>query len=348
MGNNSNNQGRAYEYAWIKSLSNRIESLQSVIVAENSSLAANKRAWNEISKELREALLISADAAVKTIIELEPQMVDKANGPIVLEFQKDSAGKLGDVRDIIVKKNGIEWEIGLSIKHNHEAVKHSRLSGSIDFGKEWFDSACSKKYWNSVIPIFESLLEKKSKKVKWSDLKNKEKDVYVPLLKAFVREIKEKNKDVKDLPQKMVEYLIGTKDFYKIISKDTRRLTIIRAFNMHGTLNHPTKRKVSAITVPVVQMPTELIEVKFKSNSLNTVEMYLNNGWQLSFRIHNASTIVEPSLKFDVQFVGMPLSVLSIECKWSARREGNYIIQRSEKLRKVAEPKVSYEDDNDN
>ena len=45
--------------------------------------------------------------------------------------------------------------------------------------------------------------------------------------------------------------------------------------------------------------------------------MYLNNGWQLSFRIHNASTKVEPSLKFDVQFIGMPVSILNIECKWS-------------------------------
>jgi len=44
--------------------------------------------------------------------------------------------------------------------------------------------------------------------------------------------------------------------------------------------------------------------------------MYLNNGWQLSFRIHNASTIVEPSLKFDVQLIGMPVTILSIECQW--------------------------------
>jgi hypothetical protein len=42
----------------------------------------------------------------------------------------------------------------------------------------------------------------------------------------------------------------------------------------------------------------------------------MDNGWQLSFRIHNASTKVEPSLKFDVQFIGMPTSVLNIECKW--------------------------------
>ena len=56
--------------------------------------------------------------------------------------------------------------------------------------------------------------------------------------------------------------------------------------------------------------------LEFKPGSTNTVEMFLDNGWQLSFRIHSASTEVEPSLKFDVQFIGMPTSVLNIECKW--------------------------------
>ena len=85
---------------------------------------------------------------------------------------------------------------------------------------------------------------------------------------------------------------------------------------MHGTLNKPSRVKVSAITVPIIELPTELVALKFKTGSDNTVEMYLNNGWQLSFRIHNASTKVEPSLKFDVQFIGMPVTVLNIECKW--------------------------------
>jgi len=34
-----------------------------------------------------------------------------------------------------------------------------------------------------------------------------------------------------------------------------------------------------------------------------------HKGWQLSFRIHNASTLVEPSLKFDINIVGLPGSV---------------------------------------
>lgn len=94
-------------------------------------------------------------------------------------------------------------------------------------------------------------------------------------------------------------------------------VTMIHTFNMHDTLNKPAKNKVSAITVPIVKLPTRLVALEFKPGSDNTVEMYLDNGWQLSFRIHNASTKVEPSLKFDVQFVSMPMEVLNIECRWN-------------------------------
>lgn len=65
---------------------------------------------------------------------------------------------------------------------------------------------------------------------------------------------------------------------------------------MHGTLNKPCKNKISAITVPIVELPTRLVALEFKPDSDNTVEMYLDNGWQLSFRIYNASTKAEPSL----------------------------------------------------
>ncbi len=85
---------------------------------------------------------------------------------------------------------------------------------------------------------------------------------------------------------------------------------------MHATLNKPSKNKISAITVPIVELPDRLVALEFKPNSDNTVEMYFNHGWQISFRIHNASSRVESSLKFDVQFIGMPPKVLFLECKW--------------------------------
>ena len=316
MSTRSNDLGRAYEFAWINALCNALKQYRAVRIVENSSLEANQRAWNLIDAEKQELFEISAEAALKTVVDLEPKLVEKTSDDLLLEFQRDQAGVKGDVRDIVVKCDSVKWEIGFSVKHNHEAVKHSRLSHALDFGQEWFDIPCSSSYWDSVKPIFDNLKAEKAKYAKWSDIAQKDETVYVPLLQAFMDEVQRAYKSDKTLPRKMVEYLVGTKDYYKIVSRDSKRLTIVETFNLHGTLNKPGKVKVSAITVPVIDLPTELVALKFKTGSKNTVEMYLNNGWQLSFRIHSASTKVEPSLKFDSQFIGMPVSVLSIECKW--------------------------------
>ena len=316
MSKSSNDQGRAYEYAWITTLENVLQEIRKTRIVSNSSLYANKRAWSVMSIDMQELFKNSAEAAVNNILELEPLMSEDTEDELLLEFQKDEEGTKGDVRDIVVKRNDIKWEIGLSIKHNHEAVKHSRLSHVLDFGQEWFNIPCSQKYWKAVKPIFDRLKEEKNNETKWSEISNKENDVYIPLLQAFMDEVNRAYEINRNMPKKMVEYLIGTKDYYKVVSRDGKRLTLIHTFNIHGTLNKSSKIKVSAITVPIVKLPTELVALKFKNNSKNTVEMYLNNGWQLKFRIHNASTKVEPSLKFDVQFIGMPCSVLNIECKW--------------------------------
>ena len=318
---NSNDQGRAYEYAWIKTLYKALVKLRKTRIVENSSLEANEKAWNKMPEHIQEMYLISADAATENILEFEPNLIEADPFELTLEFQNDGEGVKGDVRDIVIKRNNIEWEVGLSVKHNHDAAKHSRLSHRLDFGKEWFGSPCSQEYWNAVTPIFDRLKEEKNNGKKWSELTDKSESIYIPLLQAFIDEIKRAYEKDKDIPVKMMEYLIGVKDYYKVISKDSSRLTIIETFNVHETLNKPSKVKVSAINIPVVELPTKMHALEFKENSDNTVEMTFNKGWSLSFRIHNARTLVEPSLKFDIQFLGRPMEVLEIKCEWKQKEK---------------------------
>ncbi len=313
----NNDRGRAYEYAWMQTLYKQLQKFHKVEIIENSSLSVNEKAWLDMDDESQETFMISANTVFNTLLELEPLLSENNEDELVLEFQKDEAGKKGDVRDIVIRRDDIGWEIGLSIKHNHDAIKHSRLSHKLNFGKVWFGRSCSKEYWDAVEEIFNSLKEAKKQGLKWSEIDDKSQNIYIPLLKAFTDELNRSYIEDKDLPRKMVEYLIGTKDYYKIVSRDKKRVTFIHTFNLRGTLNKKSKAKVSAITVPVVQLPTRMIALGFKPDSDNTVEMYLDNGWQLSFRIHNAKGKVEPSLKFDVQFIGMPVTVLNIECKWN-------------------------------
>ena len=175
---------------------------------------------------------------------------------------------------------------------------------------------CSDEYWKEIKPIFEYLDNEKNKKAKWRDLHAKENDVYIPLLKAFMNEVKHSNQINPKIPSKMVEYLLGKFDFYKVISIDNKQITQVHSYNLRGKLNLPSKMQSSKIEVPIVKLPTRIVCLDFKANSNNTIELYLDEGWQFSFRIHNASTNVESSLKFDIQLIGMPVTILSINCIW--------------------------------
>ena len=316
MSVNSNNQGRAYEYAWMTALLELLKPLRKTDVVHNSSYEANERAWNAISREKQKLYTTSANAAANTIVELEPMMDENSVDTLLLEFQKDEAGENGDVRDIVIHRDDIDWEIGLSIKHNHDAVKHSRLSHVLDFGKEWYGVPCSHDYWNDINQVFELLKCEKDRGTAWADLDKKEEIVYVPLLQAFLNEVTRAYRENPNIVVKMFEYLVGVKDYHKIVSHDSKKMTLIHTFNLHGTLNQPSAVKVSAFEVLTADIPTEIIAMRFKKNSNTTVEIYMDNGWAFSFRIHSASTVVQPSLKFDVQFISTPVSVMNIECKW--------------------------------
>jgi hypothetical protein len=312
----SNNQGRAYEFACLTALNDEIKKLRPVKIETTDGYDAAKRAWNNIDNSLQVVMEESALAAVETLFELEPLIVEDGDDELVLKIQQDSRGEEGDVRDILMVRRNIEWEIGLSLKHNHFAVKHSRLSRSLDFGDKWFGVPCSKKYWEDIKPIFDYLVEEKFKGTNWSELPAKEVDVYIPLLTAFMNEVRRSNENDNSIPRKMVEYLLGEFDFYKVVGIDNKRITQIQTFNLHGTLNQSSKKEMPKIKIPIASLPSRIVSLEFKPDSANTIELYMDGGWQFSFRIHNASTKVEPSLKFDVQILGIPTAIMTIECKW--------------------------------
>lgn len=312
----SNNQGRAYEYICLKTLNEEINKVRKSEIIKNSAFNASQRAWNLVDNNFQALLKESAMAVVSTIFDMEPMILEQTSDILTLKIQTDNEGKEGDVRDILITRKNVCWEIGLSIKHNHFAVKHSRLGSNLDFGKKWFNIPCSNQYWDEIKPIFEYLKHEKLLKKNWNQLPSKDKDVYIPLLNAFVKEIKRSTTLNSNVPKNMVVYLLGEFDFYKIISIDSKRITQIQTYNLHGKLNQSTKTITPKIKVPNVLLPTRIVSFDFKPNSSNTVELYMDGGWQFNFRIHNASTKVEPSLKFDIQIIGMPTTIISINCSW--------------------------------
>lgn len=316
MSDHSNNQGRAYEYICLLTLYEEISAIRKTEIKINSAYHAAENAWLSMSDTFKTILTQSAKATVSTIFEMEPMIIENSDDVLTLHIQTDNEGKEGDVRDIVIARQDVKWEIGLSLKHNHFAVKHSRLAKGLDFGKKWFGIECSESYWNDIKPIFDYLSQQKAENKSWKELPSKDKTVYVPLLQAFMNELNRSNALDSSVPQKMVEYLLGEFDFYKVISIDSKRITRIQSYNMHGQLNCSSKTIKPRIHIPLVCLPTRIVNLEFKPNSTNTVELYMDGGWQFSFRIHNASTKVETSLKFDIQIVGMPTTILTINCSW--------------------------------
>ena len=134
---------------------------------------------------------------------------------------------------MLIIRRTIEWEIGISVKHNHSALKHSRISPHIDFGSEWIGVPCSPKYFENINKVFDKLAIAKNQNKHWSELSSKEDKVYTPLLKAFIEEfnaLQESN----NVTSKLVEYLIGSngRDYYKLIHHNNH--TTVMPFNLYG------------------------------------------------------------------------------------------------------------------
>ncbi len=310
MSNKSNNQGRAYEYAWCLALEQKLSVLKKVIVDKQNGFNACYRAYESLEKSLQERYLESAKQGVLLLLDCEPllsEVIESSQNEITLSLQKDKLGEIGDIRDILIYFD--RFCIGLSIKHNHDALKHSRLSKDLDFGKKWLGVGVSQNYKDTIKPLFERLENAKKEGMLWRDFPNKEQEIYAPLLQAFKKEVLRIDENKKNkVPQKMVEYLLGKYDFYKAILLEREQKTKLEAYHFNNTLNRSVKNKPKRI-IPLSKLPTRMIYFDFKPKSFNTLELVLNEGWSFSLRIHNASSRVEPSLKFDIKLLSKPESV---------------------------------------
>ena len=306
--------GKAFEYALLIELYDRLKVVTNVSAVRNDFYQKAKNCFDSFSYEKSQTFRITASAAINFLIDIEPKLSNGISEKdiLVLEIVSDHAGQMGDVRDVLIVRSLQKWEIGISAKNNHRAVKHSRLSQTIDFGERWLGVPCSPNYFNEIKPIFDMLsdLRTKDKTTKWSSIENMHQVVYIPILNAFRKELlrldKENNKIV---AENLVQYLIGNKDFYKVI-KGTKKVEI-QVFNINGTLNLPFENIKPKAHIPKVKLPSRLIEVVYKDNSPTTLLVALNEGWQISFRIHNASSRVEPSLKFDINLISAPYTLFT-------------------------------------
>ena len=133
----------------------------------------------------------------------------------------------------------------------------------------------------------------------WKDVDDKAGDFYKPILSAFMQELRN-IADIDDaIPERLIHYLLGKNDLLK--------------------------------------MPKQFYHIDFKKGSDNTVEVVCDEGWQISMRIHNASSRVEPSLKFDVQLISFPSSIYAQVEPWDSeqKRQGRRMATYIENIHSI-------------
>ena len=205
--------GKAFEYALLLEFYQRLKVLTGVSIVKNDPYQIAKGFFDSFVEEEQDTFRITASAAINFLIDIEPRLSNGISDKdiLVLEIVSDHAGQSGDVRDVLIIRSIQKWEIGISAKNNHRAIKHSRLSMNIDFGGKWLGVPCSQTYFNEIQPIFEMLdrLRKQYKFTKWTSIENMHQKVYIPILDAFRKELlrlDEENPNI--VAENLVQYLI--------------------------------------------------------------------------------------------------------------------------------------------
>jgi hypothetical protein len=160
----------------------------------------------------------------------------------------------------------------------------------------WTGFPCNKSYFDAIEPTFEELKRLCGEKLLFKDILRKPETIYLPIIAAFEDELRAlTSQHGTEFVKKLFEYMIGKHDFYKVMVFSEGKAVKIQSVNINGTLEWGAKWAI----------PDTIFTIR-RTKSFNRIEVTFSGGWSMSFRIHSAKNEVEPSLKFDINFVGMP------------------------------------------
>lgn len=312
--------GKAFEYACLRSFLAQAEDLnKDVRIEANKAYATAEKAFSAVSDNAKAEMMAAANTAVKLIVPLEPKLMG-GSGTLLLAIATDAVaiGIDGDVRDVLfVRSDDQKWAVGISCKHNHEGLRHPRITEGKDFGSDWIGVHCSREFIDEITPITNSLIQNKENGTLWSQINQKWDRYYVPILAAYLKEIQRMCNEDPTVPEKLLSYFFGANDFYKVIMKSGSRTTTVEGFNMHGTLNAACGKTKAMTKVPVIKMPTRLLDATFKPGTKTTIILTFDGGWSISMRLHNKDKVAKPtSLAWEVYLEGLPPSTYVNTHSW--------------------------------
>ncbi len=290
--------GNALEYA----IAMRIVSVAAGASLQESAITRTAGAdFNESSADMRRRLNAAATASVNHLFELESL---QQKGVCEVRMQPDRVGQEGDPRDLVLILKLKNNELGISVKLNNAVMKNSRLQRTApNFCGKW-NLGCthSDKYFRRVESAFKAVDDAKEKGARnWNEMDEKREKVYAPVLNAFMEEFSMLAKD-SGVCKSFARYMVGVHDYYKVMAYLERKeeSVFVQGFNFGGSLS-----------CNKIQLPESLLSIVPKKDGGTTLILSFDGGWVFSMRIHNATTKLENSLKWDIGVKEYPKNLYS-------------------------------------
>lgn len=311
---------KALEYACLVAVAEHLRRRHATVQVLATTARNAYKQFVELPPTHRPAYEAAARSGVELLTSVEPNLSSPPTGRFTILLQTDAQGVVGDVRDVLVRHDS-GWELGASVKRNNNAAKHSRLSGTLDFARQWFGRSTGREYFLAIQTVFDELEDYAAIGAHWSALGLREEEkalrFYRPVLLALAAELRRQAARSPTIAPALLRYMTGRRDFYKLIARIKANRTELQAFCFDGELGRNALGTEQSIArVPRLPVPTKLLDIDFKPNSHNTLLVRFNYNWALSLRLHNASSHVQRSLKLDVRLTETPAKMLKLTTTW--------------------------------
>lgn len=268
----SNLHGRVLEYLVVEEL----VKVQPNTILSSRAKSAQARDMDKLLK-IDSTLLKQFHWATQALLVkwLNPQFTISQQAHIIVDRLPDqNQTDVTDIRLILPTSN-----INLSIKHNHTALRHQRPGTTPIHCGYLRKSVEMKQFQKQYKTITQSFISEIGQVKRFAELSRDlvEQSLYTPVCDLVAQFI---NTNSQACAPSLFGYLTGSKQYYKIILDTRIQQLEIQHF-------------------AAIQMPTDLVAKVEKQY----VKLIFNNGWQISMRLHTASSCIgtSPSLKFDTK-----------------------------------------------
>lgn len=117
-------------------------------------------------------------------------------------------------------------------------------------------------------------------------------------------------------PSKLIEYIIGKSKppYVHTISVDYKELASFK--NINNARVSPTKANGESFNIPQANLPKRCVYINFIPGNNTTLELYLDRGWELTFKVDRETIVAGQNLEIDIQVIGMPVAIMNMNCVW--------------------------------